>query len=96
MTSAENLRLHAAGHLDAAHALAEAREVVAAKFILNIVRKFCDAADVSAPPAVYEKLDAAISSPCAYLEDIELLRQWFVDPFNTAIESGNVSFHGAK
>lgn len=81
----ENVRFHAAGHLAAAALLAQSHPA-AASVILGAVDQFVNHAKVDAPPQLKEKVLEAKGDPGGHTRDIELLEQWFVDPFNTTIE----------
>lgn len=82
----ENLRYHAAGHLAAAALLAPDHPNAAAA-ILRDVQRFAEHPRVNAPPQLGEKIALAAGDPMRHVADIVLLEAWFVDPFNTVIET---------
>ena len=87
----ENLRYHAAGHLAAALLLA-IEHPQQARVVLRTVKQFVDHPNVSAPPQLKEKLDAAYENPAGCTKEITLLEAWFVDPMNTLIEDSGARF----
>lgn len=87
----ENVRFHAAGHLAAAHLLAQSHPE-AAKAVLGVVGEYLRSPRVSSPPVIGETLEAAMSSPKESLEAIKQLEAWFVDPFNSIIEKSGAKF----
>lgn len=88
----ENIRFHAAGHIAAAHAVAQKGDEEGARVILGIVKQYTERPTVSAPPAIGEMLTASIEHPGKSLETIAQLEAWFVDPFNTVIEKSGARF----
>lgn len=87
----ENVRFHAAGHLAAAHSLAQSHPD-AAKAVLGIVGQYLESPRVSSPPAIKETLVAAMSNPKESQDAIAQLEAWFVDPFNSIIEASGAKF----
>lgn len=85
---AENVRYHAAGHLALIHALIKANHIEAARCGLTIINQYVMHEKVNAPPQLKTKVEKALADPAAHLEDVALLEQWMVSPFNTAIERG--------
>lgn len=92
MSTPENIRYHAAGHIASAHALAQKGDGEAARYVLGIVKQYIEQPSVSAPPAMAELLDTAIAEPITRLDEMATLEQWFVDPFNTIIENSGATF----
>lgn len=84
MSTPENIRYHAAGHLAAAAALIGAGHTEAARVVLNIVQQYINSPTVKVPPAMHEKLNDSIAR--LGVADVVLLEDWFVHPFNTVIE----------
>lgn len=91
MSSPENIRHHAAGHLAAAAMLAVGHPK-AARALLGVVAQYAARPTVSAPPAVAELLEQAAKDPAANVAVITQLEEWFVSPFNTTIENSGVKF----
>ena len=92
MSTPENVRYHAAGHVAAAHLLAQTGDAESAKKVLRVVKQYTERPTVSAPPAIGELLTDAIAEPTARLQEIAQLETWLVDPFNTIIERSGAVF----
>jgi len=92
MSTPENIRYHAAGHLAAAHALILAGDPDAALTVLRIIETYLASPRVAVPPAVEETLDSAIRHPSESAARVAMLEQWFCDPFNTVIEKSGARF----
>lgn len=88
----ENLRFHAAGHLAAAVALVQAKNIDGARTLLKIVRQFLDAPIVDNPPQFRETVDEAIADPLARVAEITRLEALFCDPINTELEKAGIRF----
>lgn len=88
MSTTENVRYHAAGHLAAAHSLIVAGKNEAATHVLNIVNEYVNQPTVDAPDAIRELLAFSISHPDLSRDSVAQLESWFVDPFNSVIEKG--------
>ena len=87
MSTPENIRYHAAGHIAAASLLVENGQPTAAKLILKSVMQYATHPQVSAPPQLIGLLSDACEDPVANLISIHTLEEWFVHPLNTIIES---------
>lgn len=80
----ENVRFHAAGHIAAAIVLTQQNYHGAASAILEEVNKYVQHDKVRAPQPLKDKVIENIKRPNT--NDLRLLEQWFVDPFNSTIE----------
>ncbi len=88
--TAENIRFHAAGHLAAAHSLAKAGHVEAARHVLRIVRQYMESPRVESPPALRASIDAAIIDPVGTADEIAAVEGLFCHPANTALEGAGI------
>lgn len=88
----ENLRYHAAGHLAAAHSLANAGLIAASQHVLRVVSSYAHHETVDAPPALREMIALCAGDPKHNTASIETLERWFVDPLNTIIEKNGGKF----
>lgn len=87
MSTSENLRHHAAGHLAAASMLVAHGHEEAAKLVLQAVLEYVHHPLVSAPPQLVAKLAESTDAPIEHSIDIRLLEEWFCHPLNTVIEN---------
>ena len=90
MSSPENIRYHAAGHLAAAHALASAGHIESAKHVLGIVKQYFASPRVQSPPSFRAVLDGAIADPAVKLNDLAALEQMICHEANTRLEESGV------
>jgi len=86
----ENLRFHAAGHLAAGVALAQAGNIDGARTVYRIVRAVLDMPNIDNPPAFRESLDRAIEDPAGLIPEITELEAMFCSPTNTALENAGL------
>lgn len=87
MTTPENIRYHAAGHLAAATILVESGYHDAARIVLSHVVAYANHPQVDAPPQLLAKLSAVAANPENGSVDLRLLEEWFCHPLNTIIEN---------
>lgn len=88
MSTAENIRHHAAGHLASAVLLVDAGQRDAAILIMRIMEAYVNHPLVAAPPAIKRLISDALVKPES--QNLRLLEEWFIHPLNTVIEESGM------
>lgn len=90
MSTPENIRYHAAGHLAAAALLAKAGELKASGILLTEVVSYLESRSVDCPSPLRMSLSEYAKSPATHMADILAIEALFVHPANTALEESGV------
>ncbi len=86
----EQCRFHAAGHIAAAHDLAQAGHTAAASHILGIVLEYMAQRRVDCPPPLMASIEEYAARPGMHLADIKAVEELFTHPANTMLEQGGI------